>query len=305
MAFPNNWQSGDTITASKLNEWNDKLSGFEKLSSTAAAARVGFVGFGTDAPSHPVHVNTTEAWQGFRADRNSVPFFAAYSDTAGNGEMVLSTAGGQNNVVLRASGDSVLAGGRVGIGTASPAEKLHVYSAEAVTRLLVEADKDQTFTSSEAVLKAWSGANICSGGILRGYSARGSKTSPTATSNPDRLLQLAGYGYTGLAAAIGAQIRFIAGSSWSGSNCHTDIYIDANGPNETATPTRFRLEGVGAFVLTAAPATPATPAASSEAKIYVKGSKLVVQYNDAGTVRYKYLDLAGTGVTWVHTTTAP
>jgi hypothetical protein len=42
-----------------------------------------------------------------------------------------------------------------------------------------------------------------------------------------------------------------------------------------------------------------------ELNIYVKGDKLIFQFNNAGTVRYKYLDLTGTGVTWVHTTTAP
>lgn len=44
---------------------------------------------------------------------------------------------------------------------------------------------------------------------------------------------------------------------------------------------------------------------TDQAKIYFKGTKLIVMYEDAGTDRYKYLDLAGTGVTWVHTTTAP
>lgn len=48
-----------------------------------------------------------------------------------------------------------------------------------------------------------------------------------------------------------------------------------------------------------------TPADGSEAQIYVKADKLIVRYNDGGTVRYKYLDLTGTGVTWTHTTTAP
>ena len=38
---------------------------------------------------------------------------------------------------------------------------------------------------------------------------------------------------------------------------------------------------------------------------YCNGSKFILRYNDSGTVRYKYLDMAGTGVTWVHTTTAP
>ena len=51
--------------------------------------------------------------------------------------------------------------------------------------------------------------------------------------------------------------------------------------------------------------TPATPVSGQELNIYVKGDKLIFQFNNAGTVRYKYLDLTGTGVTWVHTTTAP
>ena len=33
--------------------------------------------------------------------------------------------------------------------------------------------------------------------------------------------------------------------------------------------------------------------------------KKVFGYNDGGTIRFKYLDLTGTGVTWVHTTTQP
>ena len=52
-------------------------------------------------------------------------------------------------------------------------------------------------------------------------------------------------------------------------------------------------------------ATPANPVSGQELNIYVKGDKLIFQFNNAGTVRYKYLDLTGTGVTWVHTTTAP
>lgn len=38
---------------------------------------------------------------------------------------------------------------------------------------------------------------------------------------------------------------------------------------------------------------------------YFKDNKIIFQFNDGGTTRYKYLDLSGTGVTWVHTTTAP
>lgn len=51
--------------------------------------------------------------------------------------------------------------------------------------------------------------------------------------------------------------------------------------------------------------TPPSPTASAEVNEYFKNGKKVIQYNDGGTVRYKYLDLTGTGVTWVHTTSAP
>lgn len=52
-------------------------------------------------------------------------------------------------------------------------------------------------------------------------------------------------------------------------------------------------------------ATPASTASGTECKVYMKGDKFILAFNDAGTMRYKYLDLTGTGVTWVHTTTAP
>jgi hypothetical protein len=51
--------------------------------------------------------------------------------------------------------------------------------------------------------------------------------------------------------------------------------------------------------------TPPSPTANIGMNIYIKGDKLIIQFNEGGTVRYKYLDLTGTGVTWTHTTTAP
>lgn len=61
----------------------------------------------------------------------------------------------------------------------------------------------------------------------------------------------------------------------------------------------------GVIALAEASATPANPAASAQALLYMKADKLVIGYLDGATMRYKYLDLTGTGVTWVHTTTAP
>lgn len=60
-----------------------------------------------------------------------------------------------------------------------------------------------------------------------------------------------------------------------------------------------------AVTIDEATVTPSNPADGAECRIYMKNNKLIIQYNDAGTVRYKYLDLAGTGASWVHSTTAP
>ena len=51
--------------------------------------------------------------------------------------------------------------------------------------------------------------------------------------------------------------------------------------------------------------TPANPTADVSGRIYFRGDKIIFQWNDGGTVRYKYLLMTGTGVTWVHTTSAP
>ena len=39
--------------------------------------------------------------------------------------------------------------------------------------------------------------------------------------------------------------------------------------------------------------------------MYIKSTYFIIRYDDSGTTRYKYLDLSGTGVTWVHSTTEP
>lgn len=53
-------------------------------------------------------------------------------------------------------------------------------------------------------------------------------------------------------------------------------------------------------------ATPTNPSWDSTGmQLYMKGSMIVIHYLDGATDRWKYLDLAGTGVTWVHSLTAP
>lgn len=61
----------------------------------------------------------------------------------------------------------------------------------------------------------------------------------------------------------------------------------------------------GSITLDELTVTPTDPDIGVEGKLYIKDNKFIIQFNDSGTVRYKYLDLTGTGVTWTHSTTAP
>jgi hypothetical protein len=112
----------------------------------------------------------------------------------------------------------------------------------------------------------------------------------------------------------GGDIRFDVGQG--GSNIEVMRVSSTNGPGpygvgifNTAPATVLHLglngSGIGAITIEESTATPSNPTSGSQLRSYMKADKFVIQYNDAGTVRYKYLDLTGTGITWVHTTTAP
>ena len=124
-------------------------------------------------------------------------------------------------------------------------------------------------------------------------------------------------GYDTRALASGDTNEIVIGASTTGFGSNTAAYGNSSmtkhifqkgnvGIGTTAPDSTLELAGSNAALsLNENTATPATPASGAEARIYMKADKLIIQYNDAGTVRYKYLTLTGTGVTWTHTTTAP
>lgn len=52
-------------------------------------------------------------------------------------------------------------------------------------------------------------------------------------------------------------------------------------------------------------AAPTDPTQDAQALIYVKDNKLIVSWDDSGTMKYRYLDLTSTDATWTYTTSAP
>lgn len=162
--------------------------------------------------------------------------------------------------------------------------------------------------------------------------AQGTLASPTKMLSGNRLVGFSGRGYyDNGAGGVGfsgdvARIDFTAGEDFASStNCGTNMIfsVTPTGSGTIAEAMRIAATKTVSFqngislqqVASAAEAatvvmnekdtTPASPTSGSQAKVYMKSDKLVIQYNDGGTVRYKYLDLTGTGVTWVHDTAAP
>lgn len=338
MPFPSNWSIGELITANKLNEWNSKLSSFEKdLTNNYAIATVNRVGIGTSSPQTTLHVNgnttignSLYVSNGIElnilgsGDRSSYIDFHSYGTPNANDYSArIIRNGGQNGVLeIRNTGTDAIdlytnntfrfrigGDGRMALGTAIPETYFHIYNeSTSYGAELMRIENNANVANARAGLSitAYYANGFFSGGYVILNAIRGSKSSPQALQAGDRVGSIFFGGHNGSSAATAASIMCFAKNNWSTSNNDTNLLIYINGPNEANPTNKFKFEGCGAFCISAnANATPDTPASSSEVKMYLKGNKIVFQYNDAGTVRYKYLDLSGTGVTWVHTTTAP
>ena len=107
---------------------------------------------------------------------------------------------------------------------------------------------------------------------------------------------------------IAAGDLVLAGGKSTGNATPGEIKFQASSPGSSGTSLQTLADklrvGYDGTTLVAQTNTPGTPA-SGECVVYMKGSLYIIAYDDSGTVRYKYLDLSGTGVTWTHTTTAP
>lgn len=75
--------------------------------------------------------------------------------------------------------------------------------------------------------------------------------------------------------------------------------------NEDAVEAKRNLVSEEHLTLKEQGSAPAAPLQDADANIYISNGNLVVQYDDGGTVRYKFLNLEGTGVEWEQDTSPP
>ena len=165
------------------------------------------------------------------------------------------------------------------------------------TGIAVQASSGVAATAQYAYRILESGANDGFEGGLYAYEG---------PSNVGQYIQLRAYNpdnpaYISLLAECGSDspgsIELIA--KYSGEQAR--IYLDRYGIVEIDGMTYFD----SALTLDEVSSTPSNPSSGNQGRIYIRNDNLIIQFNDGGTVRYKYLSLSGTGTTWTHSTTAP
>lgn len=212
--------------------------------------------------------------------------------------------------------------GNIGIGTSTPTSKLSVNlnsSGTVPTPVLPGAAVFAEDATSSAITLVSAGSTPS----IVGQRAGNTLASPSSVVTNNFLLSLTGYGYESVGGAYeeGARISLYATENWSTTARGTAMNFYLTAPTTTTLNSLATLTGSGGFRLNQVAGladaatlrlqekdtTPSAPTSGTEIKIYMKSDKLVVQYNDAGTVRYRYMELTGTTnpSTWVNTTTAP
>jgi hypothetical protein len=113
-----------------IYEDGNRLNFFQNSATRMAIDSIGNVGIGTTAPSAKLDIHTATNSNGLfiREDTDGSITHNFYVDSSDNGVGVLYADGQSPKITLNTAGDSFFNGGNVGIGTTSPAQKLHVGS---------------------------------------------------------------------------------------------------------------------------------------------------------------------------------
>jgi hypothetical protein len=155
---------------------------------------------------------------------------------------------------------------------------------------------DTASTISDVTLSTTIGPGIqTNGSISTGGTLRSTGSNAAASGSGVEI------DYGSVAANTGRLFAFDRGAG-----ARKDMVVDgATVAFYSAGAERLRVQGDGTLRFSSVAGSTVPTNSSGAMGSYQTGTKYVVWYNDAGTVRYKYLNMAGTGVTWVHTTTAP
>jgi hypothetical protein len=153
--------------------------------------------------------------------------------------------------------------------------------------------------------------NSTGGGVMVNAPGLSIVSDHASYSRSLELLAISGTDVNGISAEAGAinRVNVFVGNERKVAFTETSVEVDYDTDvlvsGGISVGSLFLDPEVGVIWVNEIASTPGNPTSGADVKIYMKSDKLIFQYNDGGTVRYKYISLSGTGVTWTHTTSAP
>jgi len=311
-------------SSGNLMRWSGTAWG---ASSGLTVTSSGWVGIGTTA-AHPLHANVSADSQGFRLDRGGSARALITQDSTG-GFIQLNDSSGNIKLSLYAGSYSKIPN-KLGINlSGAPAYELDVqglaWFTSSSSNLASSDVGNLTLVSAASSKRLIMGVDTTSGSVMHAWiQAVESGVSQRVLALQPMGGQIA-IGYTPTASLLnaveiqqksgqyGAIKTMNAGGGRSMLIGHFPAYgdtfndINAYGGDLRLYAENYLLHMRSGMRLARYTSTPPLSGLVSggDSAIYMKDSKLVFAYNDAGTMRYKYLDLSGTDVTWVHTIVAP
>ncbi len=208
---------------------------------------------------------------------------------------VLSARWNENKRVASAGGHALYTLSAVGIGHANPDAKLTVTG---------------DISASGSLSAAGGGFNYLENRLGIGTSSPSTNLHVVDTDGRIRVEATAG-NHPGFELAEDSERKWIIFNRPSNDQIvfKTDteerMVIEQSGKvgiGTTAPTTTLHVAGSGGLTIAEGVEHPLSPPAGSEGQFYIKADKLIARFNDAGTIRYKFMPLSGTGVTWTHTT---
>jgi hypothetical protein len=204
------WTDGDTIGDSVIYDNGTNVG----IGTTTPSAKLDVRGDYFQRPSS----NTSAVW--VLADSGGTTRSRFDLNASGSSSLLLRDSGGTYNVTINSDGNSYLNGGNVGIGTASPAEKLHVDGNVKADSFIKDGGTSSQFLKADGSVDStvYTGDQDLSGLLLNTTDTFTGTLSITANSTP---FIFAESGHTG----TGQHWRHVL----DGGNMRYDVCTDGDG----------------------------------------------------------------------------